>query len=252
MASESSTFSPFRIFSADALSSPESALILVNQPLPPALSLLLFSRCRYRICADGGANRLHELTGGSDPAFTPDCIVGDLDSATPAVLQFYRSRGVPVIEVGDQDSTDLLKSLRHIPGPACSVYILSSLSGRFDQVLACLNSLFEWEALRPKTPAYLLSDSSLCLLLPPGRHVLELSSPLLDGYCGLVPIAGPASSVTTTGLKWNVENQCMKFGGLISTSNQLDGSGVVTVSTDKHLLFTCTFTFPLPSPSPTL
>ena len=90
---------------------------------------ILWKKSTYRICADGGANRLYEATVGTKKRreevdsevgvdfesttscccehFLPDLITGDLDSLYPHVHEYYKSRGVDIVRVEDQDFHDL-------------------------------------------------------------------------------------------------------------------------------------------------
>jgi thiamine pyrophosphokinase len=44
--------------------------------------------------------------------FLPDLITGDLDSLLPHVREFYEGRGVPVVQIIDQDYHDLDVSIQ--------------------------------------------------------------------------------------------------------------------------------------------
>ncbi|XP_031692211.1 thiamin pyrophosphokinase 1-like [Oncorhynchus kisutch] len=74
------------------------------------------------------------------------------------------------------------------------------------------------------------------------RHRLGVN-PALDGrWCSLIAIGGPCRT-HTTGLKWNLDNQVLQFGRLVSTSNtyepvsQGNQRKPVTVTTDQPLLW---------------
>ena len=50
----------------------------------------LVSKSVFVVCADGGANRLHDaLVGNERTTFLPQLIIGDLDSIRPDVAAFY-------------------------------------------------------------------------------------------------------------------------------------------------------------------
>ena len=52
----------------------------------------LWNYCEIVICADGGANRLHEQTIGFEnkELYIPNYITGDLDSLKPDIHEYYR------------------------------------------------------------------------------------------------------------------------------------------------------------------
>ncbi|GBF93661.1 thiamin pyrophosphokinase [Raphidocelis subcapitata] len=101
-------------------------LVVLNWHLP-VLTARLWQQASTRMCADGGANRLHDqipqlaaaagLSGAAAArdAFLPDVIKGDLDSVRPDVRDYYTSRGVPMVDLSaDQDTTDLTKCLMYL------------------------------------------------------------------------------------------------------------------------------------------
>jgi len=130
-------------------SSMSSALIILNTPIhntspsvgddaPPQCKQhgtlsgvigALWKKSTYRVCADGGANRLYEATvlpsnqrvsvdddnedadDSTSEDYLPDLITGDLDSLHPHVYQYYKSKGVEIVRVEDQDFHDLDVSL---------------------------------------------------------------------------------------------------------------------------------------------
>jgi thiamine pyrophosphokinase len=87
-------------------------------------------------------------------------------------------------------------------------------------------------------PVYLITGESLSCLLSRGKNVIEVSSPLCGKWCGLIPVGHPANHVTTTGLVYNLSDDPLEFGQMISTSNAFSGSPTVTVETDEPLLWT--------------
>jgi len=121
-----------------------NALIILNSPIhnpPSPIFTKLWNISSIRICADGGANRLHRATvsvnavdtadeadskecdsakGSSEDngssistsnSYIPDLIRGDLDSLAPHVRKHYEERGVSVERDGDQNCNDLDKAL---------------------------------------------------------------------------------------------------------------------------------------------
>lgn len=85
-------------------------------------------------------------------------------------------------------------------------------------------------------PVFILSDNSISWLLSTGRHQIHIPESVKKFWCSLVPFE--ATTVTTSGLKWNLTNQTMRFGGIVSTSNKYDSEATsVEITTDNPLLW---------------
>eukprot|EP00040_Diaphanoeca_grandis_P005258 m.32059 g.32059 ORF g.32059 m.32059 type:complete len:292 (-) comp16572_c1_seq1:44-919(-) len=223
----------------------DATLIVLNQPLiNRGFVEKLWHLAAYHVCADGGSNQLYDGFAGERHRFIPELILGDLDSAREDVLTYYTDQGTQRLKVWDQDKHDMTKCIDHISTRASTkdtkqtVYVIGGLDGRFDHTIANINALFYVHQHYPNIDIVLLSDKSAVWLLEPQvQHLLNIST--LEGpTCGYVPIGGAVRAVTTTGLKWDVQDQPFAFGGLISTSNSCENVKEVSVITSEPLVWT--------------
>lgn len=244
------------------------ALIVLNTPIrqpPSPLFQDLWTKASFRICADGGANRLYQasrdgIKAPTSEEYLPDVIRGDLDSLLPSVAEYYQSRGTRIERDPDQDTNDLDKALQAIllwSTPPYRVYVYGAFGGRFDQEMASIQALYNWRE-RFHNQIYLYDDHTCAFLLGAGQENRiqcryygegQQGGESTDGSdeertrlgegptCGLIPISGRCEFVTTTGLKWNLEGHSLEFGGLVSTSNRVM-EPTITVRTSHPLVFT--------------
>lgn len=280
-----------------------AALVILNTPIQttanhslPDVFQVLWKSTTFHVCADGGANRLYDATTliGENDALIPDLITGDLDSIRPDVRSFYEKREVPIVCVEDQNYHDLDKSLMAVEKwigkltplsssssngnddssnengkdtSACPMYtqafIYGGFGGRFDQEMACVNTLYSWgrKDTFQHTQMSIFDEETGVILLPEAPITNEIlirfpdveedddnENIIIDKSsdqvgvgegptCGLIPIGGRCERIYTTGLKWNLDGDMpLEFGGLVSSSNRIVEK-VVTVKTSSPLLF---------------
>ena len=182
-------------------------------------------------------------------------ICGDMDSTHPKVLDYYRGKGVKIIEDSDKYSTDLMKCLKYA-GQApqilaakeqherVDVAIFGGLGGRADQAFSQLHQLFtlaDQESASWTGDFFLIIPESLMFLLEKGWNRIHtpIAKQIFTENIGIIPIGRP-SIITTCGLEWDVTDWPTEFGGLLSTSNHIKAD-VVEVETTERVLFTLEF-----------
>jgi thiamine pyrophosphokinase len=117
------------------------------------------------------------------------------------------------------------------PQAYASVLILGAFGGRFDHEMQNVNTLFTCTS-SPELGRVVLLDATCWAALLQGSDTTHTVVPRRGGAetlgaevgtCGLVPVGRPCADVTTTGLRWNLDGSPLAFGGMVSTSNELDG-----------------------------
>ncbi|XP_074653116.1 thiamine pyrophosphokinase 1-like [Tubulanus polymorphus] len=219
-------------------------LILLNQPLDQTWKMIekLWNRSLFKAVTDGGINQLFEAVGNDLDSYLPDLISGDFDSASPKILDIYREKGVEVVQTPDQNATDFTKCLHIVldkidENKVDCIVVIGGIGGRFDHTMANLNTLYRAVDLT-SLPIYMQDHHSLACVLNQGSHRI-MNNSLCGKWCGLLPVGCDSATVSTTGLKWNLDNYQLKFSGLVSTSNKHDeNSDHVTVVTDKRIVWT--------------
>lgn len=81
---------------------------------------------------------------------------------------------------------------------------LCDSSGRLDQIMANLETLYHAQGILDVPVVSLASDSATWVLAP-GKHLIRVKQEYIEQkfWCGLIPLSG-STVVTTEGLKWNL------------------------------------------------
>ncbi|KAJ1668806.1 thiamine pyrophosphokinase [Coemansia sp. RSA 1813] len=228
----------------------ELALLILNEPIPDEERNVLesvWSRANYRVCIDGGGNRLYDFCKHRDTLdkFVPDVIVGDLDSLQETPRTYYERQGANIHCYSDQNSTDFMKGLsyldnelRHGKDPNdCVVVVVGGLGGRLDHIMHTLKVLFNNNL---KRQICVISESNLTFVIPSGKNKILVNKRVDGPTCGILPLAGQ-TMLTTKGLRWNLNNHPSSFEGLMSTSNIIDDPEIL-IETTLPVAWTCEFT----------
>lgn len=164
------------------------------------------------VAADGGA-LVAEFYG-----YTPQIIIGDMDSLDEAHLARYAALGAQIQRhPAEKDETDLELALMWCAEHACDpILIVGALGGRLDQLLANIY-LLAHPALSGHDVQIVAGDQR-ARLLTPGTHSI-------DGAPGdtlsLLPVGGTVENIHTDGLYYPLTGEALTFGPARGVSNVL-------------------------------
>jgi len=216
----------------------KQAVIVLNYHLPSNLESY-WKTNGLKICADGGAQRLFLR----NKELIPDAIKGDFDSVPPDVVEYYRKKNVAIYHDPDQNTTDLQKCIKFLELYESqnnvvheNILVLGGLGGCLSHTFANLNTLYLYQQRK----VVLIGRKNMAILISKGKSTYHFQKLDTVIFCSLVPLGDKVGNVTTTGLKWNLVNQSLTFGGMVSTSNQMEEE-MVTIQTDQSLLWILDF-----------
>ncbi len=194
--------------------SPMKALVLANGELykPDVL--------RGRICAemfdlvlaaDGGAGHAHTLN------VTLDAVIGDMDSLS-GPEQFDFGGAELVSYPAEKDETDLELALLYAAAQgAARIVMVGAMGGRMDMTIANV-LLLALASLGSSRVELWHGEQTGWIIRPPGEDI--------DGNVGdtlsLIALAGDALGITTSGLKYPLENGKLLRGTVRGVSNLLE------------------------------
>lgn len=157
------------------------------------------------IAADGATNQLMNL------GITPQLVIGDLDSVLPEHLE-----KIPHHYHYDQNYCDFEKSLQHLQKMQLLPAIIVGVNGGFlDHILNNINHFLKADCVLYAPPIYgfAMQDKQI--------HKMELPFNTKISLLGI-----PSATITTKGLKWNLQQSNLTFPGVNSCFNRTAESAI--------------------------
>ena len=192
--------------------SPQFVLVIGGSPPEPAVVDLL-DRDRFVIAADSGLD--HARTLGLDV----DLVVGDLDSVSPGALVAAETDGVPIERhpaAKDASDTELAVDAALARG-AERIAVVGGGGDRLDQLLAGLLLLAHPKLAGVDVQAW-LGPAWVRPLQGPDQAMI--TGPI-GAYLTLLPVHGPATGVTTGGLRYPLAGEPPHAGSSRGVSNEI-------------------------------
>jgi thiamine pyrophosphokinase len=176
----------------------------VRRPLPP------FPGDALVIAADGGSLEADRL------GLRIDRLIGDLDSIPPEVLARLEDQGVPVERhPPDKDASDLELALElALREGVEEALVVGGDAGRFDHTVGAglLLASERWTAMTIDA----VFGAALVHVVRDERRLQGSPGELVS----LFALGGPVSGVTTTGLRWELDDDVLRPGSTWGLSNE--------------------------------
>jgi thiamine pyrophosphokinase len=158
------------------------------------------------ITADGASNFLYKHK------VIPDCIIGDLDSISPAALRYFSNKKVKIKRIYNQYKNDFEKCiLLALNMGYKKLYVIGLAGKRFDHTLNNLSILIKYSG----------KASIKCFDYKYEYYIMKKRAEFTCKVGEAVSlIALPkARGITTSGLKYPLKNGTLEFGGMQGALN---------------------------------
>jgi thiamine pyrophosphokinase len=160
------------------------------------------------ICADGGTRHAINMK------LTPHVIIGDLDSSAVRYIDYFRNKGVEIIQYSqDKDKTDTHICIEFALDFSTEIILLGATGSRIDHMLANISLLRL--GLKKDIPISIIDDKNNIRMIK--DHIV------LNGNKGdlfsLIPFTERVKGISTKGAHYELENAVMELGDPYGVSN---------------------------------
>ena len=166
------------------------------------------------IAGDRGLEALYQLK------IIPNHVVGDFDSVSPEILEFYKRQPQIIFHTfnSEKDNTDTDIALKlAIQMKSSKITILGALGKRMDHALANIHILKD--ALEANIPCQIIDKHNRIYLI---NKQVELEKDKVYGkYISLVPLTSTVEGLTLTGFKYPLNKYNLPIGTSLGISNEM-------------------------------
>ncbi len=159
----------------------------------------LLEKIEIILCADGGASNAKKI------GVIPTYIIGDLDSTTKELLDFFKSKKTKIIQDKNQDKTDMELAIELAESlKPDEIIILGAIGYRIDHTLAnilCLNKI------NKNINARIIDDRNIIELIDNSKDILGKK----DEIISIIPLTD-VIDLSYKGMKWLISNKNTKLG----------------------------------------
>lgn len=184
------------------------ALVVLDGYAESALRRIEWDQYDMHIAVDGAFDRLRSN------ALLPEILIGDFDSITSQSLRIAKSKGLEVIHLANQDTTDAEKAIQFLIEQSVERADLIGYRGtRLDHELAVLSAVAKESG---RLSIRLIDSIAETWVLTAGQdRILEGCN---GRTCSLMPLT-KCENVTLTGFKWPLEEVTLEPGVMFACSN---------------------------------
>ena len=168
------------------------------------------------IAGDRGLEALYQLK------IIPNHVVGDFDSVSPEILEFYRKQPQIIFHTyrAEKDNTDTDIALQlAIRLKSSKITIMGALGKRMDHAIANIHILKD--ALEANIPCQMIDEHNRIYLI--NKEMTLEKDKVYGKYVSLIPLTSIVEGLTLTGFKYPLKDYTLPIGTSLGISNEIIG-----------------------------
>ncbi len=166
------------------------------------------------IVCDRGLEALYKLK------IIPNHVVGDFDSVSPEILEFYKKQSQIIFHTyhPEKDNTDTDIALKlAIRLKSSKITIMGALGKRMDHAIANIHILKD--ALEANISCQIIDVHNRIYLI--NKEITLEKDKIYGKYVSLIPLTSEVEGITLTGFKYPLENYTLPIGTSLGISNEI-------------------------------